>query len=193
MKSDVIAVFGERFANTDLVARSRFSHVQAARFVYFSKVDEVFEAVSSGKAFWGIVPFQNSIAGPIEATDKSLRQHPEITIVARVSQRIEHHLLGVHGATLNDITHVSSQESCLAQVKKWLDAHLPRAKWKIVDSTAFAARIVAKRRDKSHAAIASRAAAKAYKLDIFVENIEPHGAGVPENVTEFVMIQKQAS
>lgn len=145
-----------------------------------TSIDEVFREVESGSAQYGVVPIENSTEGVITHTlDNFMRL--SLRIVGEVELRIHHHLLST-AQNLSDIQTVYSHEQSLAQCRNWLNSNLSGGDRVAVNSNAKAA-IVA-RGEKNTAAIASRAAASRYDLNILASNIED----MSENSTRFLIV-----
>ena len=107
----------------------------------------------------------------------------QLYIVGEQGVRVKHVLLGLPEASLDDIDIVYSHPQALAQCKKYLEQH---PDWKITktENTAGAAKKVHEEKDKSHAAIASRAAGELYGLSVLAENICYN----EKNVTRFIVV-----
>lgn len=144
---------------------------------------EIFQSVLDGRADYGMVPIENSLAGSVYENYDNLAGFEDISIVSSVTLRIQHALLGVKGATLADIKSVYSHPQGLAQCSKFLAAHTD---WNKIDSvsTATAAKTVSEKNSKANAAIASAVNAKYYKLSVIEESIEDD----PKNYTRFFVI-----
>ena len=106
-----------------------------------------------------------------------------IYIVGEQIIPIEHMLMAVPGTRLEEISVVSSHPQALAQCAAYLSRH---PEWKLVESlnTAIAAEKVASAGSHRHAAIASRAAASYYGLEILQEG----GMSEEKNATRFIVI-----
>jgi prephenate dehydratase len=74
-----------------------------------------------------------------------------------------------------------------AQVRGWLDAHLPGVEVRAANSTADAARIVAEGDEVGLAAVGPRVAAERYGLALLAEDIADHGG----NQTRFVVVARE--
>jgi len=185
MAHKLLAVFGEKYSNTDS-ARSLFPETAGAKVHYYPKMEDIFKAVDSGKALWGIVPRENSNAGKVTETQENFKKYPQITILSVQKKKIEHHLLGLRGADVQAIARIFSHAQALNQCRTWLQKNLPVVLLEETSSTATAARNISESKDKTRAAIASRSAAEAYGLDILAENIQS-----PNNVTEFILVCKK--
>lgn len=144
---------------------------------------EIFQAVLDGKADYGMVPIENSLAGSVYENYDNLVHFEDVDIVASVMLRIQHSLLGVKGATLETIKNVYSHPQGLSQCSKFLSLH---PTWNNIDatSTATAAKLTADSASKENAAIASEVNAKYYNLEVIQERIEDD----PKNYTRFFII-----
>lgn len=144
---------------------------------------EIFQTVLDGKADYGMVPIENSLAGSVYENYDNLLNFEDISIVGSVTLRIQHALLGIKGSTLSDIKNVYSHPQGFTQCSKFLSAH---PSWNKIDSvsTATAASIVENAALKENAAIASGVNAKYYNLDIIEDGIEDD----PKNYTRFFII-----
>ncbi len=109
---------------------------------------------------------------------------PNIMIRAEVRLRIHHCLLG--RSDWSQIRRVYSKSQALSQCRNWLGKNLPHATKVEVVSTAAAAELA--QREDFAAAVASRAAASAYHLNVLAENIEDQ----PHNVTRIAVIGDRA-
>ncbi len=81
---------------------------------------------------------------------------------------------------------VYSKSQALSQCRNWLGKNVPQAAKVEVVSTAAAAELA--QREEFAAAVASRAAANPYRLNILAENIEDQ----PHNITRFAVIGESA-
>ena len=94
-----------------------------------------------------------------------------------------HNLIGVPGATFEQITQVSSHPVALAQCERFFASH-PVIKRVVTDDTAGSVREVMRAGDPSKAGIASQRAAEVYGGEILREHLEDH----PENYTRFLLL-----
>lgn len=147
--------------------------------------DDTFAAVSSGKAKLAMIPIENTVAGRV-ADIHHLLPNSELHIIAEHFQRVNHHLLAVHGAKISDITHVHSHIHALGQCRK-LIRELGIEPVVHVD-TAGAAADIAKAGDKTQAAIASELAAEINGLVSLRANIED----ADHNTTRFIIMAGDA-
>ncbi len=173
-----VAFQGERGAYSEAAAIDHFGTIDA---VPCRTLVEVFDAVEHGRADCGMVPVENSQAGSINETYDLLARR-SLHIVGERNQRIEHCLLALPEATLEEIRSVLSHPQALAQC----EAFLARGGWETMATydTAGSARIVATERRRGTAAIASRHAAEIYGLEVLAEGIETS----PINYTKFLAL-----
>jgi len=146
---------------------------------------EVVHAVIEGRAEFGMLPIENSLAGSVYENYDNLTRYEDIEIVGEVTLRIDHSLLGVKGASIDEIQTVYSHPQGLAQCDEFL-AGYPTWKHIETESTSVAAQQVFEWGDRSKAAIASESAAPIYHLDILRSGIEAN----PRNYTRFVIIAR---
>ncbi len=146
---------------------------------------EVIHAVLDGRAEYGMLPIENSLAGSVYENYDNLALYEDIEIVGAVTLRIEHSLLALKGATIDDIQSVYSHPQGLAQCDDFLSKY---PAWKHIEtaSTSGAAELVASAQDKTRAAIASEVNAAIYRLQSLKTGIETN----PRNYTRFVVIAR---
>src|SRR5512143_3734444 len=114
----------------------------------------VFSRVTSGEADFGVVPLENSQAGSVNETYELLWHTSLIRIVGETIVRVDHALLGVPGARLEEFRRSMRIEP------------VP------VHDTAGAARLIASSGDREDAAIASVDAAAIFGLAVLAERIQ---------------------
>jgi len=145
---------------------------------------DVIVAVENGRADYGVLPVENSIAGAVVDAQRVLARSAMRT-TGDVTVPVEQCLLAVQGARLDDLTTVLSHPVALAQCTKFLLAHPGLQAFPSFD-TAGAAREVAIAGDVTMAAIAGRRAAELYALDVLAEGIQDR----PGNETRFVILAR---
>ncbi len=143
-------------------------------------IDEVFRAVESGNADYGVVPVENSTEGAIGRTLDLFMQMP-LSVCGEVMLRIHQHLLA-KAERLADVQRVYSHAQSLAQCHEWLNTHLPNIARVPVASNAEAARMAAE--DAASCAIAGEAAAARYGLNMLAHDVEDE----PNNTTRFLVV-----
>jgi len=181
-----VAYLGTQGAHTQLAAESFFSpKVDSCSFSGYASSGEIARAVVNGEIDYGVLPVENSTAGSVNETYEMLSQH-DLYVVGEEIFRVEHCLLAVGEIALSDIRKVSSHPLAISQCAEFVDS-LPDCKTEYLTNTAIAAEEVAKRGDRTHAAIASREAAEAAGLVILEEDI----ADRSENYTRFIVVARE--
>jgi chorismate mutase/prephenate dehydratase len=173
-----IAYFGPEGTFTESAAKKHFG--SAPNFAALATIDEVFRAVESGNADYGVVPVENSTEGAVGRTLDLLLQMP-IKICGEVMLRIHQHVLS-KAERLQDVKRLYSHAQSLAQCHEWLNGHLPNLPRVPVASNAEAARMASE--DAESCAIAGEAAAGRYGLNRLAQDIEDD----PNNTTRFLVI-----
>ena len=169
-----------------------FSHAAAlAAFpegdcVGYDTFAEAAQVVLDGQADYALLPVENSTAGAVIQTYSLLEKLP-LHIVGEVMKPVRHQLLGVPGATMDDIRRIDSHPQAIAQCDVFLQG-LPNVRIVPSGNTAISAREVAESGDVTRAAIASLEAAKEYGLTVLAENIQTSDT----NTTRFVILSKHA-
>jgi len=99
--------------------------------------------------------------------------------------KVEHALLGLPEASIDDITTVHSHPQGLMQCSRFLEQH---REWQSISelNTAGSARKVLETGDKSHAAIASELAGKLYGLKVLQRCVNHNR----DNTTRFLIISR---
>jgi prephenate dehydratase len=180
-KARRVAFQGEPGAYANVAALQAVPHAQAIPKPTF---EEAIDAARSGDTDLVIIPVENSLIGRI-ADIHHLLPDSGLHIVGEHFLPIRHQLLGLKGATLDDIQSVYSQAPALAQCRavlrqrKWVAHH-----WY---DTAGSAKHVAELGDKSVAAIASTLAAEFYGLAILKPDIEDEH----HNATRFLIMSRE--
>lgn len=153
--------------------------------VAVEKWRDALEAIMDGVADYAVLPIENSTAGFVSEIYDLLLKYDDYIVGEQVI-RIEHKLLGLTEAELDDIQTVYSHEQALMQCENYLNGH---AQWKqtAVINTAAAAKKVADEQDKTQAAIASAFAGENFGLKILDEKICSSEA----NSTRFIIVSNQ--
>ena len=127
-------------------------------------------------------PLENSQAGSVNETYDLLQHTTLLQIVGEVVVRVDHALLGVPGARLEEIRRARSHWQALAQCEEFLSSM--RIEPVPVHDTAGAARLIAESGARDEAAIASVDAAKNFGLAVLAERIQTE----KENFTKFAVL-----
>ncbi|MDU1201985.1 MAG: chorismate mutase [Clostridiales bacterium] len=148
----------------------------------YEKFEEVFKAVESGEIEYGILPVENSSTGGIGTVEDLLKEY-NLYIVGEECIKISQNLVGIKGATVDDIKEVYSHPQGFEQSTKFFDKH---KNYNLIpySNTAISAKLVSDLKDKSKAAIASERAAKLYDLKIIKKDVND----LKNNYTRFIVI-----
>ena len=145
----------------------------------------VFEAVLSGEAAYGVLPFENSHSGDVSAVLDLCFSTPGVYVTAVYDLPVRQNLLGLPGARLSDVSRVVSHPQAISQSERFLKSlGLPASECL---NTAVAAKTVAETGDKTLAAIASEETAALYGLSVLAADINSDG----DNTTRFIVIGKE--
>jgi prephenate dehydratase len=177
-----IAFQGLPGAHSDMACRRTYPYMETLACPTF---DDVFAAVQGGKAQYGLIPIENSQAGRV-AEIHTILPKTKLHFVGESFQPIQHHLLGVKGAKLEDVKEVYSHPQGLMQCRESLNKLGINARMEY-SNTAQAASDIAKWGDKTKAAIASPLAAELYGLEVLKANIEDS----KDNTTLFICIARE--
>ena len=152
---------------------------------------DVAAAVAAGEAELGMLPLENSRAGPVPGVAELIARWGErppgevrLAVAAEHVLAVRLHLLALPGVALEEVRWAVSHEMALRQCALRLAAlglESERAA-----NTAVAARDLA-RRDR--AALASRAAAELYGLAVLREDMQDD----PDNATRFAIVMRAPS
>lgn len=173
-----IAYFGPAGTFTESAAQKHFG--SAPSFTPFLTIDDVFRAVESGNADYGVVPVENSTEGAVGRTLDLLLTSP-LMICGEVMLRIHQNLLSKAESPAG-LKKLYSHAQSLAQCHEWLNRNLPNVARVPVASNAEAARLAAA--DPESCAIAGEAAARLYELNVLAGSIEDN----PDNTTRFLVL-----
>ncbi len=180
LTNDIIAYCGVKGAFGHLATQRMFPGSPTLNYKSF---DDVFQAVVSRKAHYGVLPFENTNSGLVGEVLDGLMKYP--VYIRRIShQKIEQCLLGLPEATLKDIEYVYSKDQALMQSKEFLrqlNVHTIA-----YPNTAMAAQYVAEEGDITKAAVGAKENADLYGLKVLATQIEP--AENAENTTRFLVI-----
>jgi prephenate dehydratase len=147
-----------------------------------STLGDAYEAALAGEVEMALLPIENSIEGAVGTTLDLLVHRPGLSIRREVSLPVHQHLMAAPGTSIEAVRRVLSHPQALGQCAGFLRAHLPGVAQLPTHSTADAARSAAD--EPGTAAIASRAAADRYGLEVLSSSIEDG----EENTTRFVLL-----
>jgi prephenate dehydratase len=177
----VVAFQGEPGAFSDAAARALIDGAQTRGFPAF---DDVAAAVAAGEVDLGLLPIENSIAGPIARTYDLLWEHRGLHVVDETVHRVELTLIAVAGADPARIREVRSHPVALEQVRRFLSTR----SWtsRAVHDTAGAVAQIVAAGDPEIAAIGPEAAAALYGADVLERSIQDD----PNNFTRMFLVAR---
>ena len=135
-------------------------------------VNDAVMDVLSGDADFAVIPQENTLGGAVVNYVDTLIAAEDAYVVGEVVLPISQTLMGILGATIEDIKTVCSHAQGLTQSAAWRSEYLPDAEAVEMSSTAAAASFVAEQGDKSIAAIAAPGAAPLYGLEVLARNVQ---------------------
>jgi len=171
-----------------------FSHLVALRRypkkpgLPCATITEVFHAVRSGAAGFGIVPIENSSGGTItETVDLLIEQAGHLFIAEELALDVRLALLGRKGVKFGNLNALYSHVMPLRHHRDWIGENLPGVRMVESSSTAEAAKKAAL--SASSAALAAPGAAALYGLSILRFPVRPEAV----NVTHFFVITAESA
>jgi prephenate dehydratase len=147
--------------------------------------DALVDAVLRGQVSQAVMALENSIAGSI-IPNYALIDQNDLSIVGEYNLTIHHNLMAIAGQSIEEIHEVHSHPMALLQCKEFFRDY-PHIKLIESADTADAARMIVNEQKKGIAAIAPKAAASIYGLNILAESIQT----IKNNITRFVIVQKR--
>lgn len=154
-----------------------------ANLVPCADFEAAYQAVERGECECAVLPVENSIGGDVTQV-LDLAYAGSLFVTGVYELEIEQNLLGVPGATLNDVQTVISHPQALSQCAPYLRQNAWETKEAV--NTAAAAKAVAEAGDLSVAAIGTKEAAERYGLAVLASNIGSDNA----NTTRFAVFSR---
>jgi prephenate dehydratase/prephenate dehydrogenase len=174
-----VIYLGIKGAFSEQAARQYFG--DTVEYISAQSFSEIFHAVQSGEADYGILPIENSLAGTVAQSYELLTQH-DVRVVGEVILHIEHALLALPGVELANIKKVRSHPQALEQCAEFIKRHhLEPVSWY---NTAGSAKDLAHENLTDTAAIASPVVAEIYGLNVLAHNIQDMAG----NYTRFLIL-----
>jgi prephenate dehydratase len=180
-RSRKIAFQGEPGANSHIACMEAYRTYEPLPCPTF---EDAFAAVRTGRAELAMIPIDNSVAGRV-ADIHHLMPRSGLHIIGEWFLPVQHQLMAPKRATLRTIKTVESHVHALGQCRNIIRAlHIKAI---VAADTAGAAREVAEADDVSRAALATRLAAKIYRLKILKKDV----ADERHNTTRFVVLARK--
>ena len=177
----VIAFQGALGAYSDLACRTARPELATLPCRSF---EDAFAAVRDGQAGLAMIPIENSVAGRV-ADIHHLLPSSGLHIIGEHYQRVNHHLLALPGARIEQLTHVHSHIHALNQCRGLVRELDLEAVVRL--DTAGAAAEIAEAGDRTQAVIASELAGDIYGLVSLRADIED----AKHNTTRFLIMAKE--
>jgi prephenate dehydratase len=175
----VVAFQGESGAYSEAAAQ-RFA--PDAAVLPCPSFEDVFRAVETGKAAFGVLPIENSIGGTIHRNYDLLLEHA-LQIVGDLELRVVHSLIALPGTSIDEIKTIYSHPQALAQCDKYLRS-LPGVEVVATYDTAGSAKLIKDRQLAGAAAIASERAAAVFEMKVLESGIQDFA----DNITRFLIV-----
>jgi prephenate dehydratase len=153
-----------------------------AELVVLPTFEAVAAAVGDAEVDYGVLPIENTFAGPVAPTHDLLYDSP-LAIARQTTVGIRHALVGLEAIPREDIRVVRSHPMALDQCRELLAA-LPWATAIAAATTSGAAAIVKESGDPTEVAISSERAAHAHGLLVLEDDVGDHH----EVYTRFVAV-----
>ncbi|QXP51680.1 prephenate dehydratase [Cellulophaga sp. HaHa_2_1] len=178
-----IAIQGVKGSNHHQVAKDYFGeHIELVECMSF---DELVCQTLSGRADKAVMAIENSIAGSI-IPNYALIHHNNLHVIGEHFLNIHHNLMVLPGQKIEDIKEVHSHPMALLQCKDFLKSY-PHIKLVEAVDTAETAQQIQDKQLINIAAIAPKAAAELYGLEIIANEIQT----ITNNSTRFLIINKE--
>lgn len=184
MAQPTVAYQGERGSFSEEAASKLLGN--RARVLPCETFSATFASVTRGKAKHCLVPIENTLAGSVYENFDLLLEN-KLHIVGEVNLRVVHNLIAFAETTLKNLRQVYSHPVALAQCSRFFASN-PRVEKIPFYDTAGSVKMLAQRRIRGAAAIASRTAAAVYGGRILKTHLEDHH----ENFTRFLLLSKRA-
>lgn len=161
---------------------------QDVELVKCEAFDHVTQCVDQGKADYGVLAIENTIAGSI-LPNYNLIDADKFEILDEVFLNIQMYLMALESESIIDIFEVHSHPVALLQCKDYLRKFPPQ--FKIIEGkdTASEAKRIKENNIQGVAAIAGKQVAERYGLKILDSNIQD----IKENQTRFVLMGKRGT
>lgn len=162
--------------------------IKKYELAYLITAERVLSALEAGEITLGVFPIENSNGGIVlEAVHAMSKHNFDIKKIFEID--VHHNLLVYKGTKADEIKRITSHDQAIKQCRMYLKRAWPKAKLEVYMDTAKAAEDLAKGvLPKGTAVIASRMAAKLYKLDILEESIQD----LKWNYTSFIAARRSA-
>jgi chorismate mutase / prephenate dehydratase len=171
-----------------IAARDRYAGRQGGVLLTgFESGREVLDALRRGELDLALLPIENTSAGGMSET-YDLLATGGVTIIGEMLSQVDHRLLGLPGARLEDLRTVLSHPQALAQCETFL-RKVPWIRPMPEFDTSGSAKKVRELNDLTVGAIASESAAQRFGLQVLARDIQPASG----DYTRFVELAREAT
>lgn len=183
IKNSKIAYYGLPGSNTHEAMLSLFH--ESNEGLSSDSFEEVFKLLLNKEVSYAVLPIENTSTGGVNDVLDLLGKY-EAYIVGELCLKIDHKLLSLEEAELEDIREVYSHPQGLMQCKEFLNEH---KEWKLFNyyNTSKSAQYVKECGSKEKAAIGNVSAAKLYGLKILKSDISFSN----KNYTRFIILSSE--
>jgi len=156
--------------------------------VPFGSVDSALDALRRSEIDAAMVPIENSVEGGVSATLDALASGDPLVVIGEVNVPITFVLAARAGMPLADVRAVGTHSHAWAQVRGWMDRHLPQATYVPTLSTAAAAAGLGQGEVEQgyDAAVCAPVAAANHGLEVLAQDIGDRAGAV----TRFVLVAR---
>jgi len=147
---------------------------------------ESMHLVESGECKYAMIPLENSTAGRVEEIYRLIPKL-KLHVIGEHYEEVNHALIGIKGANIEELKCVGSHPQALAQCHNNIQTLGLEMVAKF--DTAGAAKDLSIMNDPTKAAIASKLAAEIYGLEVLMEHFED----LKGNMTRFFVLSKKKS
>ncbi|MDT2847688.1 prephenate dehydratase [Vagococcus carniphilus] len=175
--------------------KSSFTYKATKNFFKEAELSPLPTIVSTLKAIemnqfdYCVIPIENSVEGTVHPALDFLYHQGNVPVQAEVILPISQNLM-IHPnwiGKINQLKIVKSHPQALAQTQQFLEENYSSLKQEITDSTTQAAKWISDNKDEPVMAIASKEAAKEYRLEIIQSDIQD----MKTNQTRFWVIGRK--
>ena len=178
-----VAFQGQYGAYSEMACKEVFPEMQTVPCENF---EDAFDAVTNGTTKFAMIPIENSRAGRV-ADIHNLLKDSSLHIVKEYFYKVNHQLLALEEAKIEDIVTVYSHNQALSQCRNFISEH--ELSPITMGDTAGAAAYIANNNDIKCAAIASSLAGKMHGLKTLSNNIQDS----KNNITRFVVLSSESN
>ncbi len=172
---------GEKGAYSESALDRLYPESEIVKIPFRTSYDVV-AAMKKNIVNYGLLPIDNTIIGNITHTYDLLLEN-KLTIIKEVILPINHNLLTYPGVKTEDLKKIFSHPAAISQCEVFLRRYSDIEIIPTYD-TAGSAKLIAQKKLKDTAAIASSESARLYGLNLLHERIEDY----PHNQTRFVLV-----